>query len=163
MSQNEKAFSLVEIIIVMAIIGILAAITVVAFKPREILANGRNAKRLGDVRALNLSIGQWLAREGADDQAAYDTLGLKGETTQAITPKDGSVAGEGVDATAVSELALPAYLQIIPKDPDGVTEYRVGVDDMVSPRHILVCTDQMEITDTYPESLYPAGIFCLAN
>lgn len=149
-----------EIVIVIAIIGILAAVTVVALKPQEIFANGRNARRTHDVASLNTAISQWIAREGVREQDPYAVMGLLDTGVTSLTPSDGSIVGEGVDATTVSQLALPAYLQIIPKDPDGTTEYRVGVDDVSSPSHILVCTDQIEHTTTFSESNYPNGIFC---
>lgn len=163
MISNNKAFSLIEIVIVVAIIGLLAAVTIISFKPHEIFANGRNSKRITDVGALNSAIGQWLSREGVQETDPYTILGLTATGVLALTPKDGGIADEGVDATTVSELALPAYLQNIPKEPDQVTEYRVGVDNTSGPKHVLVCTFNIEHTATYPASDYPNNIFCLAN
>jgi prepilin-type N-terminal cleavage/methylation domain-containing protein len=162
MIKNQRAFSLIEIVIVIAIIGLLVAVTIISFKPHEIFANGRNSKRVTDIQALNTSLGQWLSREGVEEIDPYDTLELMGTGVLALTPNDGSIADEGVDATSVSQLALPAYLQIIPKDPDG-SEYRVGVDSLENPNHVLVCTDKIEHTTTYPASDYPNNIFCLSN
>lgn len=161
--NKDSGFSLVEIIIVIALIGLLAAVTIITFKPQEIFANGRNTKRVGDIGALNTALGQWLSREGGQDTDVYATLGLTASGVTALTPSDGDITDEGVNATSVGQLALPAYLQIIPKDPDGITEYRVGVDDLDNPAHVLVCTGQIERTSTYSESQYPNGIFCLGN
>lgn len=161
--SKEEGFSLVEVVIVVAIIGLLAATTIVLFKPQEIFANGRNAKRISDVGSLNTAIGQWLSREGAQEVNPYDVLGLLGSGVDAISPGDGDVTGEGVDATTVTEISLPAYIHIIPKDPDGTTEYRIGVNDLSNPLHVIVCTDQIEYTSTYPESKYPNNIFCQSN
>jgi prepilin-type N-terminal cleavage/methylation domain-containing protein len=165
MKSKESAFTLIEIIIVIAIVAVLAAVTVVLFKPHEILANSRNAKRVQDVQALNGAIGQWLSREGVQSGDPYTTLGVIGVGIVALTPADGSIRDpdEGVSATTVSELNLPAYIGQIPSDPISGQEYRVGVDDVASPLHVLVCTDQMEITSAYPEEDYPNGIFCQSN
>ncbi|MBU0976083.1 MAG: prepilin-type N-terminal cleavage/methylation domain-containing protein [Patescibacteria group bacterium] len=161
--RNNKGFSLIEIIIVIAIVGIIIAITIVTFKPAEILANSRNSKRVADVAALNTALGHWLSREGSRESDPYSTLGLRGTGVTSLTPSDGDITDEGVDATTVSELSLPAYIQIIPRDPDGNTEYRIGVDDTTNPQHVLVCSDQIEYTSTYPEEAYPDHIFCQSN
>ncbi|MDD3647134.1 MAG: prepilin-type N-terminal cleavage/methylation domain-containing protein [Candidatus Dojkabacteria bacterium] len=161
--KTNQGFSLIEIIIVIAIVGIIIAITIVTFKPAEILANSRNAKRVSDIAALNSALGHWLSREGSQQSDPYSVLGLTEAGIGAITPSDGDISGEGVDATSVSELNLPAYIQIIPTDPDGTTAYRIGVDDIADPQHVLVCSDQIEFTSTYPESDYPEHIFCQSN
>jgi prepilin-type N-terminal cleavage/methylation domain-containing protein len=163
--KQEKGFTLVEIVIVIAIIGILAAVTVVALKPQEIFANGRNSRRTNDVAALNTAIGQWLNREGqqgANQSDPYGVLGLTASGVTAVTPADG-ITGEGVAANTVTQLTSAGYLQSIPVDPDGTTQYRVGVDNVTTPSHILVCTAGIEITATYPTSSYPNGIFCQSN
>ncbi len=134
-----------------------------SFKPQEIFANGRNAKRLSDINAVNTAIGQWLAREGSSDEDPYGTLGLTPDGIQAITPADGTIAAEGIAVTALNAISDPAYLQSLPDDPDGLNDYRVGVNNTDKPSHILVCTDNIEFTSTYPESDYPNGIYCLCN
>ena len=164
--NKKKGFTLVEIVIVIAIIGILAAVTVVALKPQEIFANGRNSRRTNDVSAINSAMGQWLAREGQSGTVAtdpYGTLGLTAVGVTALDPSDGSITGEGVDATAITQLTSSGYMQSVPIDPDGTTQYRVGVDDVANPTHVLVCTDQIEHTSTYPAATYPNSIFCQSN
>lgn len=163
MKKNQFGFTLVEIVIVIAVIGLLAATTIVMLRPQEIFINSRNSKRLKDVAAINQAIGQWLAREGLQQQDPYNALGLTAAGVLAITPGDGNIAGEGVDGTTVLVLEMPAYLQAIPLDPDNSTEYRVGTDDIANPQHILVCTDQIEFTDAFTAATYPNGIFCQSN
>jgi len=163
MSNNQRAFSLIEIIIVIAILGFLATVTIASFKPQEIFANSRNAKRVSDINAVNTAISQWLAREGSNDEDPYGTLGLTPDGIQPITPADGIITTEGIAVTSLNAISDPAYLQSLPCDPDGVADYRVGVNNIDKPSRILVCTDKIEFTSTYSQSEYPAGIFCLSN
>ncbi len=163
MTKKQKGFTLVEIVIVIAIIGILAAVTVVALKPQEIFANGRNSRRTNDIAALNTAIGQWLAREGIDETDPYTAIGLT-PATDVIDPSDGVGADEGAAASALSTaLVGTGYVQSIPTDPDGSTVYRVGVDDGTDPSHILICTNNIETTSTYPAETYPNNAFCQSN
>lgn len=166
--RKTKGFTLVEIVIVIAIIGVLAAVTIVALKPQEIFANGRNSRRVQDVSAINTAIGQWLAREGLSETDPYDALGLQTATPGTYYEIDTSDATGGVDAngTSLSEVVSAGYLQSVPVDPDGSSPYQMGTDDDANPSHILVCTDGVENTSTYPTGTgeqYAGGVHCLSN
>lgn len=160
MPDKNLGFTLVEIVIVIAVIGLISAVTVVAYKPQEIFANGHNAKRVGDVIALHDAIKHWESREAIDDQDAYTTLGLAGAV---IDPSDGVEDSEGVAASSLNDLSTTGYLPNIPLDPDGSSEYRVGLDDADNPQQIIICTNKIEPTSTYPQSEYPNGVYCLSS
>jgi prepilin-type N-terminal cleavage/methylation domain-containing protein len=164
MATKEKGFSLVEIIIVLAIIGFLATVSIISFKPQEIFSNSRNAKRIGDIQSINSAISHYLSREGANNTNPYLSLGLIGDPSiNPVTPKDGNIEDEGIPTSSLNVISIQAYLTKTPKDPNAIDEYRVGVDNMDKPLHILVCTNKIELSDTYPGTMYPNGIYCLSN
>jgi len=123
-------------------------------------ADARNSQRWQDVAAINEAIGQWFSEEDFDNP--YEELGLTGEGVSSLILGDGSIQGEGISATLLEEI-LAGYLTSIPVDPDGVSEYRVGVTDVTNPQLILICTDKIEYTEIYPEDIYPNGMFCESN
>ncbi len=56
MRTNEKGFTLVEILIVIAILAILAAAVVIVINPSEMLAQARDAERITGIESLKKSI-----------------------------------------------------------------------------------------------------------
>jgi prepilin-type N-terminal cleavage/methylation domain-containing protein len=55
-SQTKKSFTLVELMIVIAILAILAAIVIFALNPAEIFRKNRDARRMADLQTLNKAI-----------------------------------------------------------------------------------------------------------
>lgn len=159
---KAQGFSLVEIIIVIAIIAVLGSLAIIAFNPQDYFSNSRNSVRVNDVRVIGEAIRNWMLREGVNDPDPHSTIGATGGGVSAISPNDGEIAGEGIDA---DDIAIPGaeftYLDEIPIDPDGSTQYRVGVDDVSNPGVVYVCSDQIEPTDQYNSTDYPNGIYCV--
>jgi len=160
MKSEQNAFSLIEIILVITIIGVLAAVAVVAFNPQDIFANGRNTRRTNDIISIKDALSQWMTRESVASEDPFSQLGLTAVGVDPLTPQDGTVTDEGIEGSSLTQLTDIGYLQDIPKDPDGVTEYRVGVDDIENPSIIIICSDKIENTVNYSEEDYPNGIFC---
>lgn len=55
-----EAFTLIEILVVVGLIAILAAITIVALNPSKTFARARNSERWNGVRAIHSALEQWL-------------------------------------------------------------------------------------------------------
>jgi len=79
--SNKAAFTLVEIMIVVAIIGLLAALAVPGFVKARKQSQGRRI--LNDVRQMDAAIDQWALEQGRSDGDAINT-------TQASTYLKGS-------------------------------------------------------------------------
>jgi len=58
--KNQKGFTLVELMIVLAILALLAAIIIFALNPAQLFARARDSQRLADLRALTSAINYYL-------------------------------------------------------------------------------------------------------
>lgn len=103
----KKGFTLLEILLVIAAIGILAAIVIVAINPNRQLAQVRNTTRTSDLNTISKAVEQYLI-----DVGAYPTS-LTG-TLQEICAQNASDCTGYVDLQ--SEL-VPTYIAAIPQDP----------------------------------------------
>jgi prepilin-type N-terminal cleavage/methylation domain-containing protein len=69
--NSKSAFTLVEIMIVVAIIGLLAALAIPGFVKARKQSQGR--KCINDARQLDAAIDQWALEKGKKDNDAIDT------------------------------------------------------------------------------------------
>jgi len=56
MQRLKKSFTLVELMIVIAILAILSAIVIFALNPARIFDNFRDTKRVTDIQSINKAI-----------------------------------------------------------------------------------------------------------
>lgn len=52
----SKGFTLLELLIVIAILAVLASVTVIVINPAELLARARDSQRMGDIAAINTAL-----------------------------------------------------------------------------------------------------------
>ena len=57
----KKGFTLLELLIVIAILAILASVTFVALNPAELLKKSRDAQRLADLAWVQTAINSYIA------------------------------------------------------------------------------------------------------
>jgi prepilin-type N-terminal cleavage/methylation domain-containing protein len=109
MIKQRKGFTIIELLITMAIIGTLLAISVLALNGSR--AKSRDAKRVADVQVIRAALEQhWLTR------AAYPTVGSF--TSMGNGGSYDLLTSNGFEASPASGIV---YLQI-PKGPNN-TEY----------------------------------------
>jgi prepilin-type N-terminal cleavage/methylation domain-containing protein len=124
--RKTKGFTLLEILLVIAAIGILAAIVLVAINPNRQIAQARNTVRQADINTIQKAVEQYLIEKGSYPSSITTTPGYICNTgTEQV---NGSTNCSGrVD---LREL-VPDYIAGIPKDPQATgpsTGYIVAIN-----------------------------------
>jgi prepilin-type N-terminal cleavage/methylation domain-containing protein len=122
MSKNNKGFTLIEVLLVVAIIAILAGIVIIAVNPSKQLADSRNAQRRADVSTILNAVYQYSIDNGS--------------IPAAITSTATDVCNTGGTCTGLTDLSVLTasgkYLVSIPKDPSTSTtnsaKYQINKD-----------------------------------
>lgn len=114
--RNQKGFTLIEILLVVAAIAILAGIVIVAINPGKQLADTRNAQRKSDVNTILNAISQY----SVNNSGALP-VGITGSTTEICATGAPSCAGL-VDLSVL----IPQYIVAVPNEPQGTTVNGAG-------------------------------------
>jgi prepilin-type N-terminal cleavage/methylation domain-containing protein len=119
----SKGFTLLEILLVIAVIGILAAIVLVAINPNRQLALVRDTIRKSDLNTVNKALEQYLI-----DNEGYP-ISIATGSYKDICPTGVEQVGGSTDCTGKVDLRVlvPTYLSSIPTDPTEVS-YKVGIN-----------------------------------
>ena len=130
-SVSTRAFTLLEILLTIAIIAILSAILLAAINPIRQLSQTRDSQRRNDVSELHKAVQQYFIDKGiyptrvADDSGVYSICNSSTYLQDSSSPNiDGSP--DCGDLLNIARL-LPTYLSGIPTDP---MSSRLGVDTL---------------------------------
>lgn len=118
--KNQKGFTLLEILLVVAAIAILAGIVILALNPVKQLADTRNAQRRVDVNTILNAVYQY-------------TIDNKGTLPSTITTTSTEVCKTGGTCTGLIDLSVltasEKYLTAMPIDPSSTstngTDYNI--------------------------------------
>lgn len=140
MIKTQKGFTLIEILIVIGIIAVLAAIVIVAINPAKQFAQARDTQRESNVNTILNAIGQNLA-----DHKGIFTCG-----SETITTSTSTIGTSDLD---LASCLVPTYIPEMVMDPNGGTlsdtNYEVSVD---SHGRYLVCAPNADDEDAIPNA-----------
>jgi type IV pilus assembly protein PilA len=144
-SEGDQGFTLIEILVVIGLIAVLAAVVIIAINPARQFAQGRNSQRMSNVTSLLNAIGQNIA-----DNKGVFTCATPGAVIDDTVRKIEYVAVATVGSTDLRPCMVPTYISEIPYDPsynngaahvtsasDYNTEYTITRD--VATQRITVC------------------------
>jgi len=115
-TKQNKGFTLLEILLVIAAIGILAAIVLVAINPNRQIAQARNIVRQADINTIQKAVEQYLIEKGSYPNGitnTYREICNTGNKTITDTLSPTTLCDNKVDLRVL----VPTYLAAIPKDP----------------------------------------------
>jgi prepilin-type N-terminal cleavage/methylation domain-containing protein len=114
--KSQKGFTLLEVLLVVAIIAILAGIVIIAINPGKQLGDSRNAQRSADVTTILNAVYQY----SLDNNGALPTI----PTTEGELCKTGTLAATCTSGTLVDMSAVTTsgkYIAALPVDPSCPT------------------------------------------
>ena len=118
----SNGFTLIEVLLVIAILAILAAIVIVAINPAKQFGDAQNAQRRSDVKAILDAIHQY----SIDNYGSYPE-DIPSGTTCEDDGVDICQSGMSCDGINIDDLLTDEkYLTDIPSDPTSATDQLSG-------------------------------------
>jgi type IV pilus assembly protein PilA len=122
-NNKQSGFTLIEILVVIGLIAILAAIVIIAINPARQFAQARDTQRRSDVNAILNAVGQYIA----DNKGAVPT-GITSDGTDYTISSSGA---KHVDLCTYL-VANTSYLSALPTDPNTVPYAGASKGDAVN-------------------------------
>ncbi len=130
--QKQKGFTLLEVLLVVAAIGVLASVVIVAINPQKQLGKARDAERQSEISTIYDAIQQYSIDNGGEFPSDVEDMDTNTYTEICDTEASG-VDSTTCDTEGYIDLSslVPTYVANIPRDPqasdsDAKTGYLIG-------------------------------------
>ena len=143
MLRDETGFTLLEIIMAVAIVAILATVAIIAINPEGQFAKARDGKRLSDLSAILNAMGQNIG----------DNNGTFSCSAGSLPTSTKLLAASGTATYNIAPCLVPAYMEKLPYDPLATsTYYYTSVTDYNTGYTIIQSTTTGRITLNAPSA-----------
>jgi prepilin-type N-terminal cleavage/methylation domain-containing protein len=155
--KSQQGFTLIEILVVIGLIAILAAVVLIAINPARQFAQGRDSQRISNINAILNAVSQRIA----DNKGTFAGTFVVGSTTYTCGPiltATGSIttlmAGDTTTNTGALGCLVPTYIPSLPTDPTGAsgtdTGYKIYQEAGTGRVHLIADQTEPSITRTDP-------------
>ncbi|MEN9614301.1 MAG: hypothetical protein RLZZ347_608 [Candidatus Parcubacteria bacterium] len=161
---QTRGFTLIEILVVIGIIAILAAIVIIAINPAKQFAQARNTQRQSNIDAILNAIGQRMS----DHKGIFDgSFSVTGDSLSYVCPVlpsgtstpikyDGGHGDNLISGGTNLSCLTPTYIATFPIDPaqsagNPDTGYTAGID---STGRVTVCAPNAGTETSIPGATY---------
>ena len=141
--MNKKGFTLVELLVVVAIMGILMAAVVLAINPAEMMKKSRDATRLSDMVSL---------RQALDFAVADGT-----ELTVTAAAGDSTIGTRVTTGAGWVNVDVSKYLSTLPIDPRNGTAFSDAAVNDVTGKYLYFSDGSAYELNCYLESTDNVG------
>lgn len=110
MERNKTGFTLVELLVVVAILAVLVGLSVIALNPLELMRKSRDAARLTDTASIRKAL----------DLVTTGGSTLNSASCTVLTPCSSLDGTRSSDGTGWINVDLSKYLPALPVDPKAL-------------------------------------------
>ncbi len=126
--RSKRGFTLIEILVVIAIIAILATVVFVALDPVKRFADARNSRRWSDVNSILTATHQYIVDQ---DGELPPSIGVG--VTLPLAATEIGTCGTCIDLLT----DISTYLKEMPVDPAGTDQVNTGYEVAVNANNMI--------------------------